>query len=266
MQRFHRTALLAVLALALEGCGGVSRFLLYSPNFSNFFPCPEAQAAGATFVNDKGLRYIYARVKYPKALLLFFHGVGNGACERAEIIQPLLEMGCDVALVEYPGYSGDHENPSQELILKNSLAVRDQLAGANPGLPLFLYGESLGTGVASYVAHMRGADALVLQSPYPSIEDVGASTYWFLPVRTIMTEKYPAKDWAKDIAAPILVFYAADDWVIPAKFCEEQIKNFKGPVTVECLTDAGHNNMRQRQKKRYYDALERFVNQVALCQ
>jgi pimeloyl-ACP methyl ester carboxylesterase len=80
-----------------------------------------------------------------------------------------------------------------------------------------------------------------------------------------MTEKFQAKDWAKGVQAPVLAFYALDDWVIPNKFSLAQIKNFSGPVTVEALEDAGHNSMRRRQKKRYYEAVERFINSVALC-
>lgn len=256
---------MSAAALALQGCGGFSRFLLYQRSFADFSPCPEAEKAGASFVDDKGLRYIYAAVKTPKALILFYHGVGNGSCERAEIITPLLAQGCSVALAEYPGYAEKGET-SQALILENALAVRDRLAKEHPGLPLILYGESLGTGVCTYVAQKRGADGLILQSPYTSVEDVGASTYWYLPVRSIMTEKFPAKEWAQGVSSPVLAFYALDDWVIPNRFSLAQVKNFSGPVTLEALEDAGHNSMRSRQKKRYYEAVERFVNQVALCQ
>ena len=265
MQRIHRAALLAAACLGLQGCGGLSRFLVYQRSFSHFSPCPEASLSGARFVQDQGLRYIHATVTHPKALVLFYHGVGNGSCERAEIIKPLLADGCDVALAEYPGYAEDGET-NEALILANSLALRDKLAREHPGLPLILYGESLGTGVATYVAQQRGADGLILQSPYTSVEDVGASTYWYRPVRTILTEKYMAKDWAKGVASPVLAFYALDDWVIPNRFSIAQAANFSGPVQLEALPDAGHNSMRRRQKERYYGAVARFIDKVALCQ
>jgi pimeloyl-ACP methyl ester carboxylesterase len=80
-----------------------------------------------------------------------------------------------------------------------------------------------------------------------------------------MTEKYPAKDWARGVQAPVLVFYALDDWVIPNRFSLAQAKNFSGPVSIEALEDAGHNSMRRRQKKRYYGAIERFITRVQEC-
>ena len=53
-----------------------------------------------------------------------------------------------------------------------------------------LFGESLGTGVAVALAAERQVGRVILQAPFTSAADIGASAYPLLPVRLLMKDQF----------------------------------------------------------------------------
>jgi hypothetical protein len=51
------------------------------------------------------------------------------------------------------------------------------------------YGESLGSGQAVRLATERPLAAIVLEAPLTSTVDVGRTTYFWLPLRLLITDK-----------------------------------------------------------------------------
>ena len=64
------------------------------------------------------------------------------------------------------------------------------------------------------------AGAVVLQSTFTSIPDIGAELYPWLPVRWISTIKYNTRAILPRITAPVLVMHSRAD--TPKLFCEPQ--------------------------------------------
>ena len=62
-----------------------------------------------------------------------------------------------------------------------------------------LWGRSLGSGPATYVAKEREADALLLETPFHSAVAVAADRYGFVPVGLLMQDQYPVDQWIKDV-------------------------------------------------------------------
>lgn len=264
MQSLHRLALLG-LALGSAACAQLGRGVTYQTFRASFDPCPAAQSAGARIVKDGPLRFLEARRPQAIAQVLYFHGVGKGACDRLSLIKPLQDMGCDVLLGEYPGFDGEGVAREKDM-LENALALRDRIVSERPDLPLIVFGESLGTAVATYLAAQRPCDALVLQSPFTSVTEVGQYSYAMIPVKLFMDDSFPSKDWAPRVQAPVLAFCGSIDWVVPPQFSHRQMKNFKVPTELVEFKGAGHETMIEREGPRYFQAFKKLVNQVALCE
>ena len=82
------------------------------------------------------------------------------------------------------------------------------------GFPIVLWGRSLGSGPATYVAREREADALLLETPFDSAVSVAADRYGFLPVGLLMQDQFPADSWIKDVAEPVFVAHGTADRTI----------------------------------------------------
>ncbi|HYM17384.1 MAG TPA: alpha/beta hydrolase, partial [Micropepsaceae bacterium] len=83
------------------------------------------------------------------------------------------------------------------------------------GGPLILWGHSLGSGVAAQMAAEGRGKALVLESPYTSLADLGAELYPIFPVRLLLTDPFDTATLVSDIKVPVLIFHSTDDPVVP---------------------------------------------------
>lgn len=175
--------------------------------------------------------------------VMFFHG--NGSLASAEIKRGriLQENGFDVLLVEYRGYGGSDGEASADAILKDSLAVYDWY-NAEKSEWVFLYGHSLGTGVASYVSANRSAKSMVLEAPFTSLSDIAASKHPIFPVRMLLKHEMETSQYLKDNKTPLLIVHGQEDRVVPVKYGRTLYEGLDPAIAkMEILNDAGHNDL-----------------------
>jgi pimeloyl-ACP methyl ester carboxylesterase len=81
--------------------------------------------------------------------------------------------------------------------------------------PVVLWGHSLGSGVAARMASEGRGEALILESPYTSIPDVGARRFPIYPVRWFMRDRFDTLSLLPKIKVPVLIFHGTRDWIVP---------------------------------------------------
>ena len=108
---------------------------------------------------------------------------------------------------------------------------------------LVFYGESMGTGVATQMATEYAASALILESPYTSVPDVGADRYPLVPVRLLIRDQYDSISKIKDVHMPLLLLHGELDQVVPVKFGKKLFDAANEPKQAVYVPDAGHNNV-----------------------
>ncbi len=70
---------------------------------------------------------------------------------------------------------------------------------------LLLYGESLGAAVVTELATEQSPTGVVPRSPFVDLASVGRVHYPFLPVRTLLRDKYPLADRLAAVTVPVAV-------------------------------------------------------------
>lgn len=163
-----------------------------------------------------------------------------------------------VYLVAYRGYGASDGEPGQQALLGDALAVFDHVAAAHPVAPVAVIGRSLGSGVASYVASRRPVAHLALITPFDSLADVAQAHYPWLPVRWLLTERYPSIDYLRAYAGPLLIVRAGADDVVPAARTDRLIASLPHPPQVVAIPRAGHNDLSA--DPRYGRALAGFIS------
>lgn len=92
--------------------------------------------------------------------ILYFHGNGDTLAYRARRVAAYQAAGYGVFMMAYRGYSGSTGAPSEAAIVGDALLAYDTLRGEGVApRDIVLYGESLGTSVATQVAVIRPAAA-----------------------------------------------------------------------------------------------------------
>ncbi len=234
-----------VFILAL---GGMQKHLMYFPDPKPFVPSEwalkELQPLPVTTTDGLTLWSWYrAPQGKGKPTVVFFQGNAGHLGYRNYKVRPWLDAGYGVVLVGYRGFSNPGE-PSEEGLYRDArAAIAAVLEKGTPESSLVLYGESLGTGVATQMATEYKAAGLVLESPYTSLSDVGAERYPLVPVRWLLTDHYDSLSKIGNIAMPLLLLHGEDDGVVPTKFGRQLFAAAHEPKQGVFIPHAGHNNI-----------------------
>lgn len=145
-------------------------------------------------------------------LILYFRGNAQSFSREHERYEAFVADGYGFLAFDYRGFPGSPGEISEQNILADGLAAFDWAKAK--GFPILLWGRSLGSGPATYVAKEREAGALLLESPFDSAVSVGMDRYWFLPVGLLMFDQYPVDQWIKDVAEPVFVAHGTADRTI----------------------------------------------------
>ena len=131
-------------------------------------------------------------------------------------ISHLLSAGYSVLIGEYRGFGETPGSPSVPGICLDGLSIFDYAVNTIGYQPsqITVYGESLGGGVASFVARARQPRALVLKNTFLSLPSIGREKVPF--VRIYPDWMYPRNHlqnaaWIKDWTGALLVVHAVND-------------------------------------------------------
>ena len=80
---------------------------------------------------------------------------------------------------------------------------------------IVLYGESLGTGVATHLAQNKSYAGIILETPFTSMIDTAKTFYPYIPVNLLLKDKFENYKKIKNINSPILVMHGEVDQIVP---------------------------------------------------
>ena len=186
--------------------------------------------------------YCPAQPGYPT--LLYFHGTAGSLEKRRDRIHRMTRRGYGVFMASYRGYSGSTGRPSQGWLTCDGIAAYDHLVSLGVSADkIVIYGESLGTGIATPVAVARESAALVLEAPFTSIVDVAQKRFPFLPVRPFTLDRFESYNVIHKVTAPVLIIHGAKDKVIPIEFGQKMFDAASEPKEMIVFEEAGHTGI-----------------------
>jgi len=174
-------------------------------------------------------------------VFLYFHGNAGTLSGRAERIRRIVEAGYGLLAVSYRGFPGSGGSPGEAEIFSDALEIFDRLNGE--GERIVLYGESLGSGVATYVAAERDAAALILEAPFTAATDIAADTYPWVPVTLLMRDQFRSLDRIGRVNEPLLVVHGTADAVVPFSYGRTLFDAAREPKHFEAIEGASHSNL-----------------------
>jgi len=237
--------LLGVAALALGVLALFQRRLLY-------FPSPAEDAASLATAARLGvepwrdgrgaLRGWRLAAGAPRARLLVLQGNAGSALDRLVYVAALAPRGLDVTLLAYPGYPGRDGSPTAGSLTSAALDAIDALDAE--GGPVWLLGESLGSGVAARAAAARpgAVRGLILVTPFADLAGVMRHHYPFVPPFLLADRFRPAEELAA-FAGPVFILAAGRDEVTTLEQAEALHEALAGPKRLVVQPGATHNGL-----------------------
>ena len=185
----------------------------------------------------------------PKNRLLVYHGNAGYALDRTYIVEAFQRLSgnlWEVLILEYPGYGARRGTPSEQSFKKAGLSAAKLLLTKNKR-PLYLAGESIGSGVATYVAAQLPdvVSGLLLLTPFDTFANAARSVIreqLRIPVPLpIPFERYNNIRELEGYCGSLAVVLAEHDEVIPFALGERLYKKYRGPKQL-WITNTGHND------------------------
>ena len=95
---------------------------------------------------------IHFKVKKPKGVILYFHGNAGDLSRWGNITEYFVDKDYDVLVMDYRTYGKSTGKLSEDAFYKDAQFCYDYLLKQYSEEDISLYGRSLGTGIASYLA------------------------------------------------------------------------------------------------------------------
>ncbi len=188
--------------------------------------------------------YCPAQPGYPT--LLYYHGTNGSLETRRDRIHRMTRRGFGVFMMSYRGYGGSAGKPQQGWLTADAIFAYDHLQSLGvPADKVVIYGESLGTGIATPVAVARECAALILEAPFTSIVSVAEKRFPFLPVRGFLHERYESINVIDRVEAPLLIVHGVKDKIIPIEFGRAMYDAANSPKEMIEFAEAGHSGIFQ---------------------
>jgi uncharacterized protein len=237
----------AYVLLGVAGYFG-QRKLMYFPDRARVQPAEVGlpDVAERVLKTPDGARVVawYGKARPGQPTLLYFHGNGGSLSIRAERIRRFMAEGWGVYMMTYRGYGGSTGEPTEVHNVADARLAYGALVleGVAPS-SIVVYGESLGTGIATRIAIEREVAGLILEAPYTSIVDVAAQAYPFLPVRLFLVDRYETSKYIANVKVPLLIVHGERDGVIPVAMGKELYRLANEPKRIVVFPEGRHSNL-----------------------
>lgn len=251
-RRWLRAALVVglVLGTVMGAVWALQRQLIYFPDPSPVPPAHEvlAGARDVALHTEDGLTlgawFLPATDGRDRGMaVLLAPGNGGNRVGRADFARLLSNRGLAVLLLDYRGYGGNPGSPSEDGLLADARAGADALEDLGfPPERILYFGESLGTGVVAALQAERPPAGLVLRSPFTELADVGSHHYPWLPVRTLLRDRFPVLDHLEGSEVPVTVVYGDRDSVVPPRLSARVADGAPSLVEEVVIEGADHND------------------------
>ncbi|GAA1040640.1 alpha/beta hydrolase [Virgisporangium ochraceum] len=243
MGRYRVLLVVAVgLVLVVGMLWALQRRLVYFPDRDR--PAPPPGVGEIALATDDGMRltaWLVGPSTSDTAVLVAPGNAGN-RLDRLPLARDLADTGLAALLLDYRGYGGNPGDPSETGLAHDARAAWNHLTERFDRI--VLYGESLGAAVVTRLATEvpERPHGLVLRSPFASLAAVGRAHYPFLPVKTLLRDRFPVAERVRAVTAPTVVVYGTADAVVPPAQSREVADAAPNLVGVVAVDGADHND------------------------
>ena len=191
--------------------------------------------------------------------LLFLHGNAGNASHRLPNAVALQRLGASVLLLDYRGYGRSEGTPSEAGVYADARAGLAWLGARGfADERLFVFGRSLGGGVAVQVARDRELGGVILESTFASISDL-VNRIFPVPLGVFVRGRFPSDRVIPSLRAPVLFFHGDRDRTVPIESGRRLFQLAPEPKRFEVLRGAGHNDTVQVGGHAYLEKIRAFL-------
>lgn len=239
------------ILLVIYLAGGIAMYFLQE--LLMFHPKPLAQdhvfrfdqpftEVNLTTPDKRNLNLVKFHAQSLKGVVLYFHGNRQNIERYARYAAYFTKNNYEVWMIDYPGYGKSTGKRSEQILYDDALLFYETAQEKISPEKIIIYGKSLGTGVASFLASKKDCRQLILETPYYSMLALAKHYFPLYPVSKLVRYTFPTHQYLKQVNAPITIFHGTSDGVIPYKH-SEKLKEENPQLNLISVPGGEHNNL-----------------------
>lgn len=180
----------------------------------------------------------------PKGIVLYFHGNMRNIERYAQFAPYFTKHNYEVWMIDYPGFGKSTGKFTEQTVYSDALLLYKMAAKKTGASKLIIYGKSLGTGIASFLAANNECRQLILETPYYSMKELAKHYFFIYPSSKLIRYHFPIHEYLSKVTAPVIMFHGTKDEIIPYKQVE-RLKKENPSAQLITIPAGQHNDLYQ---------------------
>ncbi|MEA3560690.1 MAG: alpha/beta hydrolase [Candidatus Omnitrophota bacterium] len=195
-----------------------------------------------------------------RATILFCHGNAGNISHRLEIIRLFNRLNLNTFIFDYRGYGKSKGWVSENGTYLDAQAAYDYLVSRDDvtGDKIIIYGKSLGAAIAIDLAAKTKPCALISESAFGSVLEIGRVFYAHLPLKLMLTMRYDNISKIRGLDMPKLIIHSIDDEIVPFEQ-GRRLFNEAGEPKEFYQMCGGHNDAFLMAKQEFKEKIDQFL-------
>ncbi|MEO9869018.1 alpha/beta hydrolase [Ekhidna sp.] len=178
-----------------------------------------------------------------RGLILYFHGNAGNLARWGEVVTPFVDMGFEVLIPDYRGYGKSTGKRSDKKLLRDADELYSFAKTLEKEERIILFGRSLGSTFASYLAGKNTPRKVILETPFYSLKDVAKDVIPIYPTSYLLSYQFKSFEYLKTADSPIYIFHGTDDEVVPYESGKRLFESIEGNSKLFTIEGGHHNDL-----------------------
>jgi alpha-beta hydrolase superfamily lysophospholipase len=190
------------------------------------------------------LNGIHFKVQNPKGVVLYFHGNSGDLQRWGQVAADFTKYNYDVVVMDYRGFGKSTGKRTEKKMYADAALYYEYVKQRYPEESIVLYGRSLGSTFATYIASKNNPSKLLLETPFYSLSSVAKKRFPIAPVKTVLRFHFPSHKYMQEVACPVFIIHGTDDNVVPYSSAKQLYEVIAHPQKAfYTIEGGGHKNL-----------------------
>lgn len=187
------------------------------------------------------LNALHFKQENPRGIIVYYHGNAGDLSRWGKVTSYFLQFNYEVLVMDYRTYGKSTGKLSEKALYSDAQLFYDKAKELFPEGNIIVYGRSLGTAMAAYVASKNKPKKLILETPFYDFRKLVQEKVPYLPIKLLKYD-FPVAYFTDDVKCRIVIIHGTDDGVVPFEFGEKLYKTLPIEQRSFVTVDGGKHN------------------------
>lgn len=190
------------------------------------------------------LNGLHFKTEAPKGLILYYHGNADNLVRWGKIVAPFVTDGYEVVIMDYRTFGKSTGVLTEANLYSDAELFYTYALEHSEEKNITVFGRSLGTTFATYVASKNQPKQLILETPFYSLVDVAERRFPIVPMDLVLNYKFPTHQFITKVGCPVLILHGTQDRVVPYESAKKLSKIISASEhTFSTIEEGGHKDL-----------------------